>query len=248
MFPLPYAAPFARLLYALFGLDILLLFSGLAFGRMAGDGSGRLPLPVRMALSAILVVVAFGQWQLARAGAAVAGYARWVFLGMACGFLGDLIMARLIPVPNRLIFGMLAFGLGHIIYVIALAALAVALGLWEPALGLPVWALAAAAATVLWYTWVQKPGGARALNCAALVYSLLMATLNAFAASLALREARFIPLVVGAALFLVSDLVLGHWNIRGHAWKRVNDVVWLTYNLGQMLIVLSVAAAGNVAL
>lgn len=243
MFPLPYLPPFNWLLYALFGLDILLLTSGLAFGRFDAGQMGRLPLPVRMWLSALLVLAALLHWRLA--GAPIAAYAGWVFLGMTLGFLGDLIMAGLIRVPNRLIFGMLAFGLGHVYYIVALAGVTLALGLWDADLHLPVWALLALASVGLWCGFVQKPRGDRTLNLAALGYGLLLASMNAFAISLAIHEARFAPLAVGAVLFLLSDLVLGNWSIRGHAWKGVNDLVWLTYNLGQLLIVYSVAAAAN---
>ena len=239
MFPLPYAPPFGAILYTLLGLDLALLGWGLAFGPGDGTGSGRLPLSVRMALSAILVVAAGLQVWLG--GAAVA-YARWIGLGMSLGFLGDLIMARLIRVPDRLIFGMLAFGLGHMAYIAGLATF----GLGIAPLNLALWALACLVGAGLWCALVQKPGGARGLNAAALVYSLLVATLNAFALSLAVRNAHFVSLALGALLFLASDTILGRWVIRGHACKRVNDLVWLTYNLGQLLIVYSTAAALNV--
>jgi hypothetical protein len=245
MFPLPYQGALAWLLYALFGLDVLLLASGLAVGRFDPAQMGRLPLRLRMSLSAILVFAALLQWRLAHPP--LSGYAGWVFLGMAFGLLGDLIMAGLVWVPDRLVFGMLVFGLGHIYYVVALAGIATALGLWAGSLSVALWALVAAAAFVLWHRFVRKPRGDRTLNLGALVYSLLLATLNAFALSLASRDARFIPLAAGALLFLASDLVLGNWNIRGRTWKGVNDVVWVTYNLGQLLIVYSVAAAINVA-
>ena len=245
MFPLPYPVPFGLILYLLLALDLALLGGGLLLGRMRADGSGRLSRPLCMALSMILVTAAGLQWHLAPG---LGGYAGWVFLGMTLGFLGDLIMARLIPVPDRLIFGMLAFGLGHIVYIIALVTVTVALGLLDVAGNLLVWAIVTALGLLIWHGGVRKPGGARFLNGAALGYSLLMASMNALALALALRNARFVPLAAGAVLFLISDAVLGNRDIRGHTWKRANDVVWVTYNLGQMLIVYSVAAAVNVSM
>lgn len=242
MFPLPYPAPWGALLYAFFGLDIALLGGGLLLGPLDAAQAGRLPLSVRMALSSLLVLAALAQWRLS-AAAMAATYAFWVFLGMALGLLGDLVMAGLIPVPDRLICGMLVFGLGHIAYIVALAGLTVTLGLWSAPFNLAVWAVAALGAAGLWQLAVQKPGGPRPLNLAALGYSLLMATMNALAIALALRQTRFVPLALGALLFLMSDLILGNWTIRGHARRRVNDLVWATYNLGQLLIVASVAAA-----
>jgi uncharacterized membrane protein YhhN len=237
---MPYPAPYGAILCALFGIDLFLLATGLVFGRPDPAQSGHLPRPLRLSLSAILVAAALLQWRLG-AGGPGASYALWIFLGMALGFLGDLVMARLIPVPNRLIYGMLVFGLGHLAYIVALIGLAGALS--HSRLQWAVGAIVALAALVLWERCVQKPGGPQALNVAALVYSLLMAAVVALALNLALHQARFIPLALGALLFLTSDLILGHWVIRGHAWPRVNDAIWITYNLGQLLIVSSVAAA-----
>jgi hypothetical protein len=46
------------------------------------------------------------------------------------------------------------------------------------------------------------------------------------------------PLALGAALFLLSDLILAGELFRG--WRRPGlDVVWLTYGPAQMLIVYS---------
>lgn len=245
MFPLPFSAPYDAILYALFGLDLVLLAAGLACGRLSADGTGRLPLPLRMALSALLVVAAGLFWWQARSGAALRAYAAWVLAGMGLGFLGDLIMARLIPVPDRLIAGMLAFGLGHVAYIVGFAGLSASLGRWPERWHLALWAIMLAVGLALWHTLVQQPGGKRALNAGALVYGLLVATMNALALGLGIRDLRFVPLAVGAVLFLASDTILGHWVIRGHGWRRVNDVVWVTYNLGQLLIVYSVGAAAN---
>jgi len=230
------------LLYLLVGLDLLLLCGGLLFGPLDAAAPGRLPRPLRLVLSVLLVVAALAQWRLA-AGTPAAGYAQWILAGMALGFLGDLVMAGLIPVPQRLIGGMLAFGLGHVAYIVAMTVLTTALGLWHGPRHTAVAAVLGLAAVALWARLVRKPGGEPTLNAAALGYSLLMAAMNALAIALALGDARFVPLAAGALLFLTSDLIIGNWNIRGHAWRRVNDAIWLTYNLGQMLIVLSVAAA-----
>ena len=43
-----------------------------------------------------------------------------VAAGMGSGFLGDLIMAEIIPLPEHVLGGMLAFGVGHICYIRAL--------------------------------------------------------------------------------------------------------------------------------
>jgi hypothetical protein len=246
VFPLPYKPPFDSILYALFGLEIALLAGGLAFGKLNEEQTGRLPRPLRMLLSAMLVLAAFLGWQAGARGTAVQMYAFLILLGMAAGFVGDLIMARLIPVPNRLIFGMLAFGIAHLLYIAALLELmrqSTSAEVWIPAvtllalLGFCSWA---------WYAHVRKPGGSRAINAASLVYGLLVGVMAALAISLAVHDAHYATLAAGALLFLASDFVLGNWVIRGHVWKSVNDVIWLTYVSAQLLIVYSVAAALNV--
>jgi hypothetical protein len=246
MFPLPYKPPFDSILYALFGLEIALLAGGLAFGKLNEEQTGRLPRLLRMLLSAMLVLAAFIGWQAGARGTAVQTFAALIFLGMAAGFVGDLIMARLIPVPNRLVFGMVGFGIAHLLYIAALLELtrqSARTDVWVPAvtllalLGFCTWA---------WYAHVQKPGGSRATNVGSLVYGLLVGVMAALATSLAAHDARYVTLAAGALLFLASDFVLGNWVIRGHVWKSVNDVIWVTYVSGQLLIVYSVAAALNV--
>ncbi len=236
--PLSYPAPYSLLLAALLALDVTLLAGGLVFGRPDPAGTGRLPRPLRLSLSVLLVAAAALQWQLAGTC-----YAVWVLAGMSLGLLGDLVMAQMIPFPDRLIGGMLVFGLGHVAYIVAIAGLGRALGLWNGWMALALWLAMAPVGVGLWYVAVRAPGGSRTLNAAALVYGLLMVTMCSLAAGLAVHEARFFPLAVGALLFLASDVVLGNWNLRGRPWKGVNDVIWVTYNLGQLLIVSSVACA-----
>jgi uncharacterized membrane protein YhhN len=172
-------------------------------------------------------------------------YALLILLGMAAGFVGDLIMARLIRVPVRLIFGMLAFGIGHVFYIAAFLRLATQSGLsWSWLQALLIIAVLAFALWA-WHTFVRKPGGSKAINVGSLVYGLLIGAMTALALALAIHGPQYIPMAAGALLFLASDFVLGNWVVRGHTWKSVNDVVWVTYVLGQLLIVYSVGAVLN---
>jgi len=223
-----------------------LLAGGVVFGKLNDEQTGRLPRALRMFLSAMLVVAAFLGWQAGASGTAIRLYAALIFLGMAAGFVGDLIMAELIPLPKRLIGGMVAFGLGHLLYIAALLHLTIRSefsGVWihvvalVALLGFCMWA---------WYAKVRKPGGSKTINVGSLVYGLLIGAMSALAVALAVHDAHYFALAAGALLFLTSDFVLGNWVIRGHAWKSVNDVIWVTYVSGQLLIVYSVAAALNV--
>jgi hypothetical protein len=247
MFPLPYEPPLNWILYGLFALESALLVAGLLFGKLNEDQTCRLPRSLRLLLKGVIMLAAFVGWQGGSRGTLVEWYASLIFLGMAADFAGDLVMARYVPVPNRLIFGMMAFGLGHVFYIAAfihLVRTSPSIGLWTPAvallasLGFSVWA---------WYTQVRNPHESRAINVGSLLYGLLFGVTSALAITLALDNAHYIGLALGVLLFMASDLILGNWVIRGHAWKSVNDVIWVTYVSGQLLIAYSVAAALNVS-
>jgi uncharacterized membrane protein YhhN len=151
-------------------------------------------------------------------------------------------MARLVRVPNRLVFGMAAFGVGHLMYSAAFWGVCVQTSARPGGL---VASLALAVLLVIgaWRRLIRKPGGSRAINLGSLGYAVLIALMVVLAFRVATQVTCLMGLGVGALLFLVSDLVLGNWQVRGHAWTSVNDLVWTTYVLGQLLIVSSVAGA-----
>jgi len=245
MFPLPYAPPIASVLYSLYVLELVLLAGGLTLGRPNADRTCRLPTPLRMTLSVILVLAAAIGWLAGARGTSVEGYAALIFAGMAVGFAGDLVMARVIRTPNRLIFGMAAFGIGHVLYLAGLLRITSQTGK-PPGVTLAALLIAVSAFCAwAWYTQVRKPGSSMAINAGSLVYGLLIGCVTALAIALALRDAHYLGLALGALLFLCSDFVLGNWIIHGHVWPGVNDVIWSAYVGGQLLIVFSVAAAIN---
>ena len=245
MFPLPYRPPVSAVLYALFFLELALLGGGLAFGKLNPEGTGRLPRSLRMTLSAILVIAAFLGWQSGARGTPVQLYAALILLGMAGGHIGDLVLAELIPVPNRLIFGMIAFGVGHLFYIAAFLCLRLQFGFASTWSQLIIMAATLAFCLWAWHSYVRKHGGSKILNGGSLVYGLLIGVMTALAIGLAVQWTRLISLAAGAVLFLASDFILGNWQIRGHQWKPVNDAIWTTYASGQLLIVYSVAAVVN---
>jgi hypothetical protein len=245
MFPLPYAPPVGPVLYFLYALELTLLAGGLAFGKPNDDRTSRLPTPLRMTLSVILVLAAAIGWLAGARGTSVESYAALVCAGMAAGFAGDLVMARVVRTPNRLIFGMAAFGIGHLLYLAALLQLTSQVDHPPGASLSAILAAALAFCAWAWYTQVRKPGGSRAINAGSLVYGLLIGCVTALAIALALRDPHYLGLALGALLFLCSDFVLGNWVIHGHVWPGVNDVIWSAYVSGQLLIVYSVAAAVN---
>jgi hypothetical protein len=70
-----------------------------------------------------------------------------------------------------------------------------------------------------------------------LPYALLLASTAGLATGLALQSTYFVPLAIGAALFLLSDLILAGELFSGLQFPLIGDVIWLTYGPGQALIV-----------
>jgi hypothetical protein len=229
----------AMMIVFLFLFQLLLFAIGI-FGPWrdapARQTNGRLPLAARMLLSASLLVAACVIWQ---SGAKPAAYAQWVMFGMLASFIGDLIMARLIPLPNRLIGGMLAFGIAHALYITAyvqtmgsLRVAATSSGLW---FGLAFYGVF----TVFgWLALIRNPQKGTAINLGALGYGLWISAMASFALALGyLFDGVFWLTALGGLLFVASDFIIGVTDIRGVAIENANDWIWLTYVLGQMGII-----------
>jgi len=229
-------SPDHRIVYALYALGAALLLLGLLLGRRDAKGTNRIPLPARMLSSALVLISAL----LLRGEAADPErrrQARLVAAGMASGFVGDLVMAEVIPLPEHVLWGMLAFGAGHTCYIQALLRRAQANG---PSSIEGRWtALSAAGLIALlgWSALVRNPKLGPALNYGALAYALLLSSMSGLAADLAARDRRYTPVAIGGALFLASDMLLASELFRGTHFPQIGDAVWLTYIGGQALIV-----------
>ena len=81
------------------------------------------------------------------------------------------------------------------------------------------------------------------LHWAALPYALLLASTAGVATSLAVQDRAYVPFAIGGALFLVSDLILATRLFNSAEFRFVGDVIWFTYGVGQMLIVMAAGAA-----
>lgn len=242
----PITPPQRYWLIALLILWAAFLFGGFIFGS-AADATRRMPAWTRMASSATLVVAAFSWYAFVRASPA-GGYALLVAVGMTFGFTGDLLLSGMLPSGSNFIAGLLSFAVGHIFYITALLRFAAAAGLTSPSPrwgSLIVWVIIA---VVAWYLVVWR--GATSAGIApeithwiALPYAILLASTTGLATGLALQDGRFIPLAVGAGLFLFSDLILAGQRFGGLTFPLISDVIWLTYGPGQMLIVYSIGLA-----
>ena len=218
----------------------LLLFGGFAAGPTSSDRSRRMPLWGRLGSSLALVVAGWSWWWLARDGE-VAAVALLLAIGITLGFVGDVFMARVLPIGEPVLGGMGAFGLGHGAYIGGLLLLgrqsvfASAGPRWAAWLA---WLLVGALG---WYAVVWRGHRHSALHVAALPYALLLASTAGVATGLAILSPPLWILALGAALFLVSDLILATQLFNHSHFPLISDVVWLTYGPAQALIVYTVA-------
>lgn len=242
MIPSTLSPPGRVLLWGLLILWALLLFGGFLLGKPTGEPLRRMPLWTRMT-SSLLLVIATWTWAVLARGTAAQTFAQWLALGMTFGLLGDLSMAGLIPWGQRVLGGIAMFGLGHLFYITALVGFGNSQGLDQAGVRwgtLLVWLLIG---FLGWYLMVFRGQNSTVLHWAALTYALLLASTAGFATGLALQAPQFTPMAVGAALFLISDLILAGNLFSGLRFPLLDDVVWLTYGPGQMLIVYAVGSA-----
>lgn len=228
------------------GLITLAAASNLAaliFGSPNAKGTGRMIPWLQRSTSLMLALAAWAFALLGAGGAAVAPYAYGVAVGMSLSFVADLIMAEMIPVPDRVLGGMAVFGLAHLAYLVALLLLNSALNL--AAVGpMLAWSVVyLAVAVVYWRIAVDTPKAPRLLRLGALGYLVFLAAMTGVAWGVAWRAPELWSLAAGALLFFISDAILGNQIFRANSWPGVGDVVWLTYIAGQAGIVWSVYPA-----
>jgi len=218
----------------------VLLLIAFAFGTYNAERTRRTLKPLRLLTSAVAAMIALVAWQ---SQSHLANAAPWFFVGMVFGLLGDLTLADVLPVPNRMIGGIALFGVGHVAYIVGFEQVAAALGLSDPLTGSMFWVVYVLASSFLWVLFITNPAKSRTLNLGSLIYAWLISVMAGTAGGLAIQDARFVPTAIGGALFLLSDLILGNRELRDNGWFLVHDVVWVIYIAGQALIVTTVLRA-----
>ncbi|HEY7342845.1 MAG TPA: lysoplasmalogenase family protein [Ktedonobacterales bacterium] len=218
---------------------LLVAWAALLLGSVAASFRSRQRMAtwLRLASSAMLVLAAWSWYLVARDTSTVAEFALLVALGMTLGFVGDLLLADALPVKHGFLAGMAAFALGHIAYIAAILSL-------TPQIQWAVVGVALLVGLVGWYVVVFRGGkDAMRLRWAALPYALLLATTAGLAVELAIQTSVFLPLALGAALFLASDLLVAGQRFGRMRFPHIGDAVWLIYGPAQMLIVYAVNSA-----
>jgi len=235
--------PFAPLHTGLLVICGALLAGGFLVGRLDQARINRIPRLNKLLSSVILLASALLIWRTAAAQTPLAGTAALLCVGMAFSLLGDVIMAQLLPLRQYVLFGMAAFGLAQVSYILAFVGLGRSLSLTDSTARLACLAGAYVIGVALWWRLVFSRRQSPALNVASLGYCLLLLTMAGLAMSVAVQEPRLTMLAAGGWLFVASDLLLGHRLFRRRHFLLMGDLVWMTYISGQALIVYSTGAA-----
>ena len=217
---------------------------GYAFGTLSEDRLARVSRPLKLGMAIILVGAALVWWLAGTSGTPLGALGLFTFLGMLFGFFGDVSLSDdLIRLPKPVIFGIAAFLIGHIFYILGYIHLARTFSLTDTPLRWLVNIVYQIVGVGLWVLLVRSPKAGRTLNIGSLVYTVFLAAMAAYATWLALQEPRFTLLSIGANLFFISDVILGMRLLRGNVFLMIRDVVWVLYITGQALIVFSVGTA-----
>jgi uncharacterized membrane protein YhhN len=214
----------------------VILIIAFIFGHYNQERTRRTIKPLRLSTSWILVACA---WIIYAASYTQRAPALLIALGMTFGGLGDLVLADVIPLPKRMISGIIVFSIGHLCYIAGFSQTAHVLGLNDPFAGSLVWVVFVIVAALLWFFLIYNPAKSRVLNIGSLIYGWLIAIMAGTATALALSDPRFTLTAIGGVLFLISDIILGNRELRDNGWFLVHDVIWVLYIAGQALIVLT---------
>ena len=218
----------------------VILISAFILGHTNADRTRRTIKPLRLSTSWILVACA---WIIFSVSSTLRTSALLIALGMTFGALGDLVLADVIPLPKRMISGIIVFSIGHLCYIAGFSQTARALGLRDPFTESILWAAFVIVAALLWFFLIYNPAKSRVLNIGSLFYGGLIAIMAGTATALALADLRFTLTAIGGVLFLISDIILGNRELRDNDWFLVHDVVWVLYITGQAFIVLTATYA-----
>lgn len=221
-----------------------MLGCSMIWGNLSGRHSSAIALWTRMGSSIALTATAWIAVYLWRSHQ-VGMFANLLAVGMTLGTIGDFFNAgllRIVPLPDPILGGIAAFGLGHLAYIWGCFVLSKRAQLTDRRAftkSVIAWQLFG---LFTWYLVVFLGTRARPLVWPSLGYSALLAGTAGVTSAIALQSRRFFWLGIGGALFLASDLLLGVGMFRGH-FPYQTESVWLTYGAAQMLIVFSVCTA-----
>lgn len=216
-------------------------------GNLAAIGLlGRQGLARWWFLSSIALSLAAAAHWLARRRSPAGRFALAVAVGMTFGCLADgygVVPAAWRVAPTLTVILPL-FALGHVAYLTACWDAARRLGLRRRGVwlaSLTVWVLVGVG---LWSVIVTDASKAGVYRWPALGYTVLLSATAAATTALAVQRRRFGVMALGAVLFLASDALLAI-HLFHQASPALGAAVWITYGVGQMLIVYGAVAVSR---
>ncbi|MGM9989037.1 MAG: lysoplasmalogenase family protein [Bacillaceae bacterium] len=202
-----------------------------------GERNGELHLIVRMGFSWSMVAVAF--YAFLNVPSTISYYPLLIFMGMFCSAIGDVIMARLLPLKERLYGGMLFFAFAHVFYIAAYFRLLQ----HNNASYFVIFSSLAIGFILLSFIWrkiAYSPERPLSFNIATLSYALIIGTMGIVAGTVAYySNGSFILPVIGAFIFVISDSLIAISEIQKKNFVHSALWVWITYVIAQLLIVYS---------
>jgi len=211
----------------------LFLFGGFLFYPYDHEKKRRMPVWTRLGSSITLVLFSWIWF-----GSTPEEFRLAIAIGMTFGLIGDIFMAQLFPVKDFVIGGIASFSIGHLAYLYGFSKII----LETTGKGFPNWEIIGiwwCIASVGWFITVYYRSQPKFLHYAALPYAFLLSSTVAFTNGLFLSDKHFLITLIGAILFLISDLILAADLFKRTQFRYSNDLVWLLYGPGQMLIVCS---------
>jgi len=199
-----------------------------------------------LATSAMIVILAFVNFMDKRAIEKWSRFVRLMFIAMFICFVGDLLMASVLYItPEPLINGVLMFGLGHVVYLLALKDRSPLLLRSEsPRLitrNVIIWIVSIVTAVVLFVLTVYNPAE-MVISMGLFGYGILLITVLAFSLSKWFDDYPklfVICLFLGFLLFFISDYIIGYRTLTDPSFLSSTEAVGVTYIGGQLLIHIS---------
>lgn len=173
-----------------------------------------------------------------------ATYQSWqalILAGLVFGLVGDIFLSVVSADPGDQkifdAFGIVTFTAGHLFYILAFAELTSNFNLWLLILVAvcPLLIFALEATKVLKMSLTMKIG--------AVLYALVISTMLAFAVNVYLELGRTnltVYILIGAVLFIISDLVIAFRNFSKYKDNQVLALTLGFYYVAQIMLALSI--------
>ena len=158
-----------------------------------------------------------------------------LFMAMAFCFLGDLILAKIIPVPESFLTGMAAFAIGQILYILLFRkVLKEAKQKTRDRIFYQSIVVLGLILLGVWGCLVIPADADLMLTIAILVYGGLLVTMASYAMQLLVLSKKYLLVGLGGVSFLISDMVIALTSVVGMEIPQKKHIIWFTYTFALM--------------